>query len=310
MFRTNRDLTPNAVMTVMGTGLLFFLCAAFFLGCAKDIPVVDGSLMRSGIVADGNDMDWPVSPPLYVDEKNRAGIRVMNDRQTLCVLVTIAGQPLIQQFAARGVRLTLDTLKEGTRPFSIEIQAQDPFFGHGQEKKDTDLPEPPPPRDENSRPPESNSAGGAQAPLKDAPGSLPPDLLAHRTVLITYPHSSGEMEMTVAQAGEYGIELGMKTIDFSRLVFEANIRLDAVLPDETRDFNSPVVLCLSTTGHGQGFMPDKKSTNDMPGNGQGGPGGGPMGGGPGKGGPPMQRSGKTNAAPFEAMVKFNLAGMN
>ncbi len=268
--------------------------------------------MRSGIVADGNDMDWPVAPPLYFDEENRTGIRVMNDRKTLCVLVTIAGQSLKQQLAARGFRLTLDTLKEGTSPFSIEIQGRDPFFGHGLEKKNTDSSGTPLSRDKQKQPPEGGPMGPSQGPQKDVSGSLPSDLLAHRSILITYPHSSGEMEMTVAQAGDYGIKLGMKIIDFSRLVFEAQIRLDAVLPDETSDFNNPVCLVLSTTGRGQGFMPDKGSMGDMPGNGPGGPGGGgPMGNGgaPGNGGPPMQQGDKRNAGPFEAMVKFHLAGM-
>lgn len=273
---TKRVQSPKALVRLLGYGLLFCLSAAAFWGCAKEIPVFEGSLMRSVIVVDGNDKDWPMAPPLYFDEENRAGIRVMNDEKTICILVTIAGESLKRRFSTQGFRLTLDTQKQGTNPFSIEVQSRDSFFVRGNEKERTK------------------------------------DFLSDRTVLITYPHSSGEMEMSVAQAGGYGIELGMNMMEFSRLVFELKIRLDAVLPDETMDFNNPVCLMLSAAGHGQGGMPDKESGPGMSGNGQGGPGGqGPGGGGkgPGKGGPPMQKGGQANAGLFEAMFKFHLAGL-
>lgn len=288
--------------------VLFCSVVLAVAGCSTKIPQGKSQWRTIQIKADGQGRDWPEIPPQYYDQETRTSIRVMNDQEAVYIYATIGDQDIKHELMQAGFTLSLDLRENAATSFAITVKGQMPPGRLGK-KEDSGS-------NSGSGPAGSGQAGSDQAGSdqagSDQAGSVHPsrqdgpgqdmkrDLIKlPETLVVTYPYSSGPMTMTLSEARDNGIELGMGNLENGTLVIEAVVRLDALVSDENSVPATRMMLTLASQGKGLSGNGSKISGNGSEHSGKGKSGGaGPPGGGmhQGKGG-----AGKTKEA-FQARI--------
>lgn len=184
------------------------MTAALLTGCSGKIPAVDGRWIHTAILADGSDHDWPDLPPQFYDEESGIVMRVLNNEAAVFVLVSAAGDNFGHAVAMGGLVLILDPHGDESPPFKVSLKGGIPGAG----RSDKPLP--------------LKTGSGRPEP---AEGSRPQPLARlPESVDIYYPYGSDPVTMSLAEARESGIRLGLGQPEPGRVVFEAMIRFDAV----------------------------------------------------------------------------------
>lgn len=262
---------------------ILYLFTGCFLaaGCSTTSPVIRVPWSQSEIRADGMDHEWPQLPPQYYDEENRISVRVMNNADSVFVCVSAGGESLKQTILMNGLILTLDPEEKDIPPFKIGFKCRYPSTlpgaGDGHTKKDP------------SEFPGLDRFGKKQEKIKTMTRVNLPDF-----VNITYPYSSGPMAMSLGEAREKGIEIGLGHPDNSRMVFEAIIRFEAISSFEEIGPGTRLTVGIESK---EGAIHRKSSSRGLPGSSGGGKGSGRRGGSGDK-----KSQAKKAMATFEASV--------
>lgn len=262
-------------------------------GCSTKIPQGKSQWRTIQIKADGQGRDWPEIPPQYYDQETRTSLRVMNDQEAVYIYATIGDQDIKHELMQAGFTLSLDLREEDATSFVIKVKGQMPPGRLGK-KEDSGS-------NSGSGPAGSGQAGSVPPNRQDGPGQdmKRGPIKLPETLVVTYPYASGPMTMTLSEARDNGIELGMGNLENGTLVIEAVVRLDALVSDENSVPATRMMLTLASQGKGLSGNGSKLSGNGSEPSGKGKSGGaGPPGGGmhQGKGG-----SGKTKEA-FQARM--------
>ncbi len=269
---------------------IFSLGAGFLSGCATTHKMTSTGFSGAGMIIDGSDADWP-TPLQYYDKSDQAGVRVMNDRKSISICFSADEIKLKKKLMMTGLTFWLDPEGGKNKVFGVHIITRESPRGPlpGREKPDN-----------------------ARVNKKGAPGFEFPNGLD-----VTYPHTTGPLRMTIAEARNVGIEAVSKAGTDGKIVVEAKIRFDA---DEVLSQLKPGMEMGIGFETGKMEMPGRMGPSDN-GNGMGMPerfGSGPpdggmepgMGRGPGGGRPPEMKKEKSWAVWIKVKLADTLSHLN
>lgn len=260
----------------------WFMTAFTVLGCGSPkIALPVQSLWNySVITADGNLADWTETAPQYDDRENRTSIWVSNDAASLCLRVSVNSQEIVQQLTRSGFFLSLETEEKDAKPFSLKVEGSGSFGPAMGGPKG------------QGPPPEQGKAAAGQT--TQGPDRQPHGMILPKTVVVSYPYSSGPMIMSLDEARDKGLALGIGNHDSETWTFEAVVRLDAVFFENPPPPASRLSVIFSSEGKAQG--PPSQSQGGMS------TGGNPPGGGKSGGGPGNMKGKKRESTSFKAVV--------
>lgn len=242
------------------------------------------------ITANGCDAEWQGTPDYY-DEDRQVTIRLTNDGEALFLCIAIGDDTLKRQIGMTGLTVWVDPLGETAQTFAIHL----PGRGAGS------LHRYPPPEAGTGRPAGDWGDPGDNEERPDSPEPI-------QSLAITYPDTTGSLDMTIDEIRRTGIDVGAGQAEGGRWVYEFIIAFRAA-------------PCLTGIAPGMrvgvGFQTGepKKGGHEKTGavgqRGTGGPPGGMGGHGPGRGGGMGRGSGKSRSIekddPFDVWIEARLA---
>jgi len=263
-------------ITTIIAGILIIGCA----GSPKPEPaqMVIGKWHGQGSNADGSKADWPQFAPQYNASKTNTKLWISNNADRICLLAEIKDPGIARQLAQDGLILSVKTKEKDAKPFLIQLKGHAPFRPRGEQAD----------------------------PMQGV--KLPDDLI------VTYPFSSGPVTMSMKEARDTGIALGLADAGRDTLIFETVISLDAIFFDVPRTAGTVINIALSAKG--QSLTMKRRRISD--GNKNHRPNGGPPGGEPpdqgssgthhDSGKPDDMKQINLSDEPFKAVVEITLAG--
>lgn len=224
-------------------------------GCATTAHV-DSRWHDSSTVVDGRDGEW-TGRPQYYDGDRQLVVRVTNDASAMTVCIATGDVDLKRRLARSGLTVWLDPAAGTDQVFGIHL------LGDARGGRDR-------------RPP--RGAGGASPP--DAEHSPP------TRVAITYPHTTGPLDMRLAEVRRAGIDIAVAGAPDGRQVYELRIAFSAAPELVGHGPGKSVGLGIFSSGDASRGHSDGSPSGRPPEFGRGGGMGPPPGGGRGPGGRP------------------------